>query len=100
MGSKWLLCYFFQDLENTVVQLEKQLQWREIIKKAAVVQEATKREEKILPKAPKISEEEQVAFRQRLEDAKRKSEEMSLKRDEQEAEILRYQLNSKCVNFV
>merc|ERR1719348_2814655 len=78
-----------QDLENTVVQLEKQLQWREIIKKAAVVQEATKREEKILPKAAKVSEEEQVAFRRRLEDAKRKSEEMSLKRDEQEAEMLR-----------
>ena len=35
------------------MQLEKQLQWREIIKKAAVVQEATKREEKILPKAAK-----------------------------------------------
>merc|ERR1712168_993080 len=78
-----------QDLENTVVQLEKQLQWREIIKKTAVVQEATKREEKILPKAAKISEEEQMAFRQRLEEAKRKSEEMSLKREEQEADILR-----------
>merc|ERR1712142_261472 len=83
-----------QDLENTVVQLEKQLQWREIIKKAAVVQEATKLEAKILPKPAKISEEEQMAFRQRLEDAKRKSEQMSMKRDEQEAEILRDEFRS------
>jgi len=83
-----------QDLENTVVQLEKQLQWREIIKKAAVVQEATKLEAKILPKPAKISEEEQIAFRQRLEDAKRKSEQMSMKRDEQEAEILRDEFRS------
>merc|ERR1712156_84967 len=36
-----------------------------------------------------ISEEEQIAFRQRLEEAKKKAAQISLKRDEEEANILR-----------
>ena len=36
-----------------------------------------------------ISEEEQEAFRQRLEEAKKKAAQISLKRDEEEANILR-----------
>merc|ERR1712242_29347 len=56
-----------QDLESTVIELEKQLQWREIAKKENVIQETKKTIEKTKQKTI-ISEEEQIAFRQRLEE--------------------------------
>merc|ERR1719410_166818 len=77
-----------QDLESTVIELEKQLQWREIAKKENVIQETKKTIEKTKQKTI-ISEEEQIAFRQRLEEAKKKAAQISLKRDEEEANILR-----------
>jgi len=71
-----------------VIELEKQLQWREIAKKENVIQETKKTIEKTKQKTI-ISEEEQIAFRQRLEEAKKKAAQISLKRDEEEANILR-----------
>ena len=72
-----------------MIELEKQLQWREIAKKENVIQETKKTIEKTKQKTI-ISEEEQIAFRQRLEEAKKKAAQISLKRDEEEANILRY----------
>jgi len=77
-----------QDLESTVLELEKQLQWKEIIKKQNVTLEALKSIKKPQQKTI-ITEEEQNAFRQRLEEAKKKAAQMTLKRDEEEANILR-----------
>jgi len=77
-----------QDLETTVLELEKQLQWRELQKKENVVKE-TKKAIEMTKQRTIISEEEQEAFRQRLEEAKKKAAQISLKRDEEEANILR-----------
>lgn len=77
-----------QDLESTVLELEKQLQWKEIIKKQNVTLDALKTIKKPQQKTI-ITEEEQTAFRQRLEEAKKKAAQLTLKRDEEEANILR-----------
>jgi len=77
-----------QDLESTVLELEKQLQWKEIIKKQNVTLEALKTIKKPQQKTV-ITEEEQTAFRHRLEEAKKKAAQLTLKRDEEEANILR-----------
>jgi len=77
-----------QDLESTVLELEKQLQWKEIIKKQNVTLEALKTIKKPQQKNI-ITEEEQTAFRQRLEEAKKKAAQLTLKRDVEEANILR-----------
>lgn len=71
-----------------MLELEKQLQWKEIIKKQNVTLEALKSIKKPQQKTI-ITEEEQNAFRQRLEEAKKKAAQMTLKRDEEEANILR-----------
>ena len=75
-----------------MLELEKQLQWKEIIKKQNVTLEALKTIKKPQQKNI-ITEEEQTAFRQRLEEAKKKAAQLTLKRDEEEANILRYKLN-------
>lgn len=61
-----------QDLEATVIELEKQLQWRELQKKENVIKE-TKRVIQETKQKTIISEEEQQAFRLRLEEAKKES---------------------------
>jgi len=77
-----------QDLEATVLELEKQLQWRELQKKENVIKETKRVIEKTKQKTI-ISEEEQQAFRLRLEEAKKKAAQISHKRDEEEANIMR-----------
>ena len=77
-----------QDLEATVLELEKQLQWRELQKKENVIKETKRVIEKTKQKTI-ISEEEQQAFRLRLEGAKKKAAQISHKRDEEEANIMR-----------
>lgn len=82
-----------QDLENKVIQLEKQLQWKEIIKKKDTISKeaAASSPVVIVPKnfpALSLSVEEQIAFKQRLEDAKKKAEEVTQRRNEEEAKIL------------
>jgi len=77
-----------QDLEATVIELEKQLQWRELQKKENVIKE-TKRVIEETKQKTIISEEEQQAFRLRLEEAKKKAAQVSDKRDEEEANIMR-----------
>merc|ERR1719410_2068089 len=77
-----------QDLEATVIELEKQLQWRELQKKENVIKE-TKRVIEETKQKTIISEEEQQAFRLRLEEAKKKAAQISHKRDEEEANIMR-----------
>ena len=71
-----------------MLELEKQLQWKEIIKKQNVTLEALKTIKKPQQKTV-ITEEEQTAFRHRLEEAKKKAAQLTLKRDEEEANILR-----------
>jgi len=80
-----------QDLENKVIELEKQLQWKEILKKkdfSQAVQKTQEVKEAAAAAKPVLSEEEQVAFRLRLEEAKKKAAEVTLRRDEEEAKIL------------
>ena len=75
-----------------MIQLEKQLQWKELIRKQDVVSKETASSGPILivPKSlPALSEEKQIAFRQRLEEAKRKAAEVTLRRNEEEAKILK-----------
>jgi len=82
-----------QDLEATVLELEKQLQWRELQKKENVIKETKRVIEKTKQKTI-ISEEEQQAFRLRLEEAKKKAAQISHKRDEEEANIMRDEFRS------
>lgn len=82
-----------QDLEATVIELEKQLQWRELQKKENVIKE-TKRVIEETKQKTIISEEEQQAFRLRLEEAKKKAAQISHKRDEEEANIMRDEFRS------
>ena len=71
-----------------MIELEKQLQWRELQKKANVIIETTRVLEETKQNTI-ISEEEQHAFRLRLEEAKKKAAQISHKRDEEEANIMR-----------
>lgn len=93
-----------QELEYKVLELEKQLQVKELLRKQ---QESAEKVKEMKTKAETlartttakhqtspISEEEEIAFRKRLEEAKKKAEMMSMKRNEEEAEIMRsYQQN-------
>merc|ERR1711874_888082 len=93
-----------QELEYKVLELEKQLQVKELLRKQ---QESAEKVKEMKTKAETlartttakhqtspISEEEEIAFRTRLEEAKKKAEMMSMKRNEEEAEIMRsYQQN-------
>jgi len=91
-----------QELEYKVLELEKQLQMKELLKKqqesAEKVKEMKTKAETLArtttAKTSPISEEEELAFRKRLEEAKKKAEMLSMKRNETETEIMRsYQQN-------
>merc|ERR1719251_753694 len=89
-----------QELEYKVLELEKQLQMKELLRKqqesAEKVKEMKNKAETLATtaKTSPISEEEELAFRKRLEEAKKKAEMLSLKRNETETEIMRsYQQN-------
>merc|ERR1719278_1706120 len=91
-----------QELEYKVLELEKQLQMKELMRKqqksAEKVKEMKTKAETLArtteAKTSPISEEEELAFRKRLEEAKKKAEMLSMKRNEKEAEIMRsYQQN-------
>jgi len=90
-----------QELEYKVLELEKQLQMKELLRKhqksvEKVKEMKTKAETLSTAKhqSSPISKEEELAFRKRLEEAKKKAEMLSMKRNEKEAEIMRsYQQN-------
>merc|ERR1719273_1876713 len=90
-----------QELEYKVLELEKQLQMKELLRKQQkslekVREMKTKAETLATAKhqTSPISEEEELAFRKRLEEAKKKAEMLSMKRNETETEIMRsYQQN-------
>merc|ERR1719400_2962200 len=91
-----------QELEYKVLELEKQLQMKELMRKqqksAEKVKEMKTKAETLArtteAKTSPISEEEELAFRKRLEEAKKKAEMLSMKRNETETEIMRsYQQN-------
>merc|ERR1711913_20385 len=90
-----------QELEHKVLELEKQLQMKELLRKhqksvEKVKEMKTKAETLSTAKhqSSPISKEEELAFRKRLEEAKKKAEMLSMKRNEKEAEIMRsYQQN-------
>merc|ERR1711988_112665 len=82
-----------QELEYKVQELERQLQFRELMKKQ---QRPTEKVEPLNPVKHKtvITKEDELAFRKRLEEAKKKAELLSLKRNEEEEKIMRsYQQN-------
>lgn len=87
-----------QELEYKVLELEKQLQAKELLRKqqesAVKVREMRTKAETLIDTAKinntaAISEEEKLAFRKRLEEAKKKAELLSLKRSEEEEKIMR-----------
>jgi len=90
-----------QELEYKVLELEKQLQMKELLRKQQKslekVREMKTKAETLATakhKTSPISKEEELAFRKRLEEAKKKAEMLSMKRNEEEAEIMRsYQQN-------
>merc|ERR1719400_448318 len=93
-----------QELEYKVLELEKQLQMKELLRKqqksAEKVKEMKAKAETLARtttakhQTSTISKEEELAFRKRLEEAKKKAEMLSMKRNEKEAEIMRsYQQN-------
>merc|ERR1719400_293370 len=93
-----------QELEYKVLELEKQLQMKELLRKqqksAEKVKEMKAKAETLArtttakDQTSTISKEEELAFRKRLEEAKKKAEMLSMKRNEKEAEIMRsYQQN-------
>jgi len=90
-----------QELEYKVLELEKQLQLKELMRKQ---QKSTEKIKEMKNKAETlatakhktavVSEEEELAFRKRLEEAKKKAQMLSIKRNEEEAKIMRsYQQN-------
>lgn len=93
-----------QELEYKVLELEKQLQMKELLRKqqksVEKVKEMKAKAETLArattakhPPSP-ISQEEELAFRKRLEEAKKKAAMLSMKQNEKEAEIMRsYQQN-------
>jgi len=93
-----------QELEYKVLELEKQLQMKELLRKQQKSVEKVKEmkaKAETLARATSakhtpspISQEEELAFRKRLEEAKKKAEMLSMKQNEKEAEIMRsYQQN-------
>jgi len=83
-----------QDLEYKVLELEKQLQFRELMKKQQKSTEKVDSPIAVKHHKTVITKEEELAFRKRLEEAKRKAELLSLKRNEEEEKIMRsYQQN-------
>lgn len=83
-----------QELESKVHELEMQLQLKELVKTHNVINQAWQAEkdvQKIKEQQTQssVSEEAQAAFQERLAAAKKKAEQLSLKRAEEEANILR-----------
>lgn len=88
-----------QELEYKVLELEKQLQMKELLRKqqksAEKVKEMKTKAETLARtvtathQTTPISKEEELAFRKRLEEAKKKAAMLSVKRNEKEAEIMR-----------
>jgi len=83
-----------QELESKVHELEMQLQLKELVKTHTVINEAWQAEKLAQEKKEAagksvISEEEQAAFAVRLALARKKAEQLSIKRAEEEANILR-----------
>jgi len=90
-----------QELEYKVHELEMQLQLKELVKAHSVINQAWQSEEVAARKERTvISEEEQKAFALRLAEAKRKAEKLSIKRDKQEADILRSWQMKKLGNLI
>jgi len=80
-----------QELEYKVHQLEMQLQLKELVKTHTVINQAWEAEKAAVDQKQKValSEEAQKAFAIRLAEAKKKAELLSIKRAEEEANILR-----------
>jgi len=80
-----------QELEHKVHELEMQLQLKELVKTHTVINQAWEAEKAAVKQNQKviISEEAQKAFAERLATAKKNAELLSIKRAEEEANILR-----------
>lgn len=80
-----------QELEYKVHELEMQLQLKELVKAHTVINQAWQSEKEVAARKERaaVSEEDQKAFALRLAEARRKAEELSIKRARQEADILR-----------
>lgn len=82
-----------QELEHKVHELEMQLQLKELVKTHAVINQAWQAEKEVQEMNEKnrtaVSEEAQKAFAERLALARKKAEQLSVKRAEEEANILR-----------
>lgn len=80
-----------QELEHKVHELEMQLQLRELVKTHNVINQAWEAEKEATKQKQKVtvSEEAQKAFAVRLAEARKKTELLSAKRAEEEANILR-----------
>jgi len=83
-----------QELEYKVLELEKQLQFKELMRKQQKSNEKTENVSVAKNNKTVISKDEELAFRKRLEEAKKKAQLLSLKRNEEEEQIMRsYQQN-------
>lgn len=91
-----------QELEYKVHELEMQLQLKELVKAHTVINQAWQSEKEVSARKERaaVSEEEQKAFAIRLAEARRKAEELSIKRDQQEADILRSWQMKKLGNVI
>merc|ERR1739838_479320 len=80
-----------QELEYKVHELEMQLQLKELVKTHTVINQAWEAEKAAVKQKQNvvISEEDQKAFALRLAEARKKAELLSIKRAEEEANILR-----------
>jgi len=80
-----------QELEHKVHELEMQLQLKELVKTHTVINQAWEAEKSAVNQKQKvaISEEAQKAFALRLAEARKKAELLSIKRAEEEANILK-----------
>lgn len=83
-------------------ELEMQLQLKELVKAHTVINQAWTSEKEVAARKERaaVSEEEQKAFAIRLAEARRKAEELSIKRDKQEADILRSWQMKKLGNVI
>merc|ERR1711962_1031314 len=83
-----------QELEHKVLELERQLQFRELMKKQQRPAEKVEPLNTVEHHKTVIKKEDELAFRKRLEEAKKKAALLSLKRNEEEEKIMRsYQQN-------
>merc|ERR1719342_919204 len=71
-----------QELEYKVLELERQLQFRELMKKQQRPTEKVEPLNTVKQHKTVVTKEDELAFRKRLEEAKKKAELLSLKRNE------------------